>query len=226
MAMLCPPMGLGHPHAAPVPRPPPSTSEKKRIRRNLFNTVPRDSEIDQLLAQEQHMKRLYVKERYGFDIQLEARRDADAAANAVRGTDADTDRDAHALRGMRYPTTQMIPSTDADECNPKAVSDASRGMALTPAQISASAQLILQKSNSSADLANSTRHGQKPYATQPQGLKGMYNVRKAVKGISKVNVKNSYNNDNSIIISSSSNNNKNMINNVDNGTSELADQKQ
>ncbi|EDW97911.1 gliolectin [Drosophila yakuba] len=221
MAMLCPPMGLGHPHAAPVPRPPPSNSEKKRIRRNLFNTAPRDSEIDQLLAQEQHMKRLYVKERYGFDIQLEARRDADAAA--VRGTDTD----AHALRGMRYPTTQMIPSSDADECNPKAVSEAPRGMALTPAQISASAQLILQKSKSSAELANSTRHGQKPYATQPQGLKGMYNVRKAVKGISKANVKNSYNNnDNNSIIISSSNNNRNMINNVDNGTSELADQKQ
>jgi len=55
---------------------------------------------------------------------------------------------------------------------------------------------------------------------------GMYNVRKTVNGISKPNVKNGYNNNNN---SSSSNNNSNMnINNkiVDNGTSELADQKQ
>nr|AAL39267.1 GH13232p [Drosophila melanogaster] len=176
--MLCPPMALGPFLAAPVPRPPPSASEKKRICRNLFNNAPGDSNIDQLLAQEQHTQRLYVKERYGYDIQLESNRDADA------NTDADADTDAHCqvLRGMRYPTSRTISSTDADECNPKAVSQAPRGMALTPAQISASAKLILQKcpesdrkkSNGSADLANCTRHGQKPYARQPQGLKGRF----------------------------------------------------
>ncbi|EDW43100.1 gliolectin [Drosophila sechellia] len=223
--MLCPPMALGPLLAAPVPRPPPSASEKKRICRNLFNNAPGDSNIDQLLAQEQHKQRLYVKERYRFDIQLESNRDADA------NTDEDADTDAHHqdLRGMRYRTTRTIPSTDADECNPKAVSKAPRGMALTPAQISASAQLILQKcpesdrnkSNGSADLANSTRHGQKPYARQPQGLKGMYNVRKAVNGISKANVKNGYNNTNN---NNSSSNNNSSVNN--NNTSELADQKQ
>ncbi|EDV54232.1 gliolectin [Drosophila erecta] len=224
--MLCPLIGFGFLHA---PVPPPSTLEKKKVCRNLFNTAPGDAEVDQLLAQEQQKKRFYVKERFGFDIQHEARRSADADANvnadAVRGTDTD----AQALRGMRYPTTRTIPSSDADECNPKAVSEAPRGIALTPAEISTSARLILRKgpeSNSSADLANSTRHVHKPYAMQPQGLKGMYNVRKVVKGISKSNVKNSYNNYNSNKNNINNNNNNNTINNIDNGTSELTDKKQ
>ncbi|XP_016938291.4 gliolectin [Drosophila suzukii] len=214
MAILCPPMSLTLQRAPPAPRPPPSPLETKRIRRNLFDTVPGDSNIDQLLAQEQCSKRLYVKERYGVDILLEDRRELDA----------DTD----APRGMRYPTMRTIPSTDADEYNPKSISQVPRGVALTAPQISASAKLILQKctqnsnsnsnksDTSSADLANSTRHGQKPYAAQPQGLKGIYRVRKANKGIS--NVKNSYTNN--------INNNNNNNNNVDNGTSELGDKEQ
>ncbi|XP_017007337.3 gliolectin [Drosophila takahashii] len=218
MAILCPPMGLTlqHAPAPPAPRPPPSARETKRICRNLFGSVPGDPKIDQLLAQEQSSKRLYVKERYGVDILLEDRRGQNSDA------DSDADADSQAPRGMRYPIMRAIPSSDADdEYNPKSVSrQVPRGVALTAPQISASAQLILQnrtlnnsnKSDSSADLANSTRHGQKPYAAQPQGLKGMYRVRKANKGIPKANIKNSY----------SSNNN----NNVDNGTSELRDKEQ
>ncbi|XP_037729788.1 gliolectin [Drosophila subpulchrella] len=211
MAILCPPMSLTLQRAPPAPRPPPSPLETKRIRRNLFDTMPGDSNIDQLLAQEQCSKRLYVKERYGVDILLEDRRELDADAP----------------RGMRYPTMRTIPSTDADEYNPKSISQVPRGVALTAPQISASAKLILQKctqnsnsnksDSSSADLANSTRHGQKPYAAQPQGLKGIYRVRKANnKGISKPNGQNSYTN----------NINNNNNNNVDNGTSELGDKEQ
>ncbi|KAH8346641.1 hypothetical protein KR084_007336, partial [Drosophila pseudotakahashii] len=172
--ILCPPMGLTLQHAPPAPRPPPSALETKRIRRNLFGSVPKDTEIDQLLAQEQCSKRLYVKERYGVDILLEDRRGQTADA------DADVDADSLAPRGMRYPIMRSIPSKDADEYNPKSVSrQVPGGVALTAPQISASAQLILQKrtlntSDSSADLANSTRHGQKPYASQPQGLKGRF----------------------------------------------------
>ncbi|XP_016961272.1 gliolectin [Drosophila biarmipes] len=227
MAILCPPMSLTLQRAPPAPRPPPSALETKRIRRNLFDTVPGDSNIDQLLAQEQCSKRLYVKERYGVDILLEDRRELDADAAA------DGDADADAPRGMRYPTVRAIASADADEYDPKSISRGPRGVALTAPQISASAKLILQKctqngsshshsdsnksDSSSADLANnSTRHGQKPYAAQPQGLKGIYRVRKANKGISKVSGKNTYPN----------NNNNNINHNVDNGTSELGDKEQ
>ncbi|XP_017124054.1 gliolectin [Drosophila elegans] len=211
MAILCQPMGLALQLPPPVPRPPPSASETTRIRRNLFGSTPGDSEIDQLLAREQCSKRLYVKERYGIDILQEERREQEQD---------------DAVRGMRYPTSRAIPSTDADaddEYNPKS-SQVARGVALTAAQISASTQLILQNcthnnksSDSSADLTNSTRHGQKPYATQPQGLKRIYRIRKANnKGILKSG-KNSY-------IS----NNKSIINNnhVDNNTSELEDKEQ
>ncbi|XP_016991677.2 gliolectin [Drosophila rhopaloa] len=207
MAILCQPISLTLQLAPIVPRPPPSASEKKRIRRNLFGSTPGDPEIDQLLAQTQCADRMCVKERYGFDILLVEQRE--------RAQD-------DALRGMRYPTSRATPSADADdECNPKA-SQVARGVALTAPEISASAQLILQKcthnnkgSDNSADLANSTRHGQKPYAFQPL-VKSTYRVRKAInKGILK-HGKNSY----------ISNNNNNNNNNVDNGTSELEDKEQ
>ncbi|XP_017073562.1 gliolectin [Drosophila eugracilis] len=212
MALMCPPISLAFQLALPVPRPPPSASEKKRIRRNLFNTSPGDSDIDQLLAQEQRSTRLYLKERYGLDILQEDRRDQELDAN----TDPDADADASnkcAPRGMRYPTIRTISSADADdEYDPKTISQEPTGVALTAAQISSSAQLILKNGthiSSSADLSNSTRqHGQKPYATQPQGLKGIYRVRKANKGISKSKSTN-------IIICSSNNNKSN------NNTSEL-----
>ncbi|XP_017058659.1 gliolectin [Drosophila ficusphila] len=186
MANLCPLMFLPFRQVPSEPRPPPSATEKKRVSRNLFGSNPGDTDIDQLLAQEQCRLRRYVKERYGIDIQKEEHRD----------------QEKDALRGMRYPTARAIPSTDA-ECHPKS-SPVPGGAALTAPQISASAQLILQN-------RNGTRHGQKPYAAQPQGLKSIYRVRKANKGVLKSTSQNSYSNNN---------------NNVDNGTSELEDKEQ